>query len=60
MAGAKDVGGGWVCSPANDTVVQIWNNLNPGKLTDDAGANNYTKVQRVDGGLHDGLLWATG
>jgi hypothetical protein len=58
--GPNDTGGcwHWACRPANDTSIQVWNNANPGKLANDAGPNNYVRVQR-DGYAHDGALWIT-
>ena len=60
--GAGDIGGNWICTPATGRFLQVWNNANPGQPANDAGANNYVKVQRssLPNGDRDGRLWASG
>jgi hypothetical protein len=52
------VGNWWEYSPHCETAFQLWNNVNPGKPTNDAGANNYLKVQLDK--VNPGPLYAMG
>jgi hypothetical protein len=43
---AGNAGNAWICDATDNTLVQLWNNVDPGHPNNDNGVNNYVKVQR--------------